>query len=73
MSVPIIRGKEIIEQQQLPEDPEYEKKLVELRDKMGKFRHPRLSPLDRGWSGNKMPGRSIGPPDPIGEGMNHYY
>lgn len=27
----------------------------------------KLSPLERGWSGTKMPGRSIGPPDPIGE------
>lgn len=25
----------------------------------------RLNPLDRGWSGAKMPGRSIGAPDPI--------
>lgn len=27
----------------------------------------KLSPLERGWSGNKMPGRSIGPPDPVGD------
>lgn len=27
----------------------------------------KLSPLERGWSGAKMPGRSIGPPDAIGE------
>lgn len=34
---------------------------------MGKYKHPRLSPIERGWSGTKMPGRSIGAPDPIGE------
>lgn len=27
----------------------------------------KLNPLERGWSGNKMPGRSIGEPDAIGE------
>lgn len=27
----------------------------------------KVSPLDRGWSGNKMPGRSLGAPDPINE------
>lgn len=69
MSSPIIRGKELIERQQLPEDPDREKKLIELRDKMGTFKYPRLSPIERGWSGSKMPGRSIGPPDPIGEGI----
>lgn len=30
-------------------------------------RFQKLTSLERGWSGNKMPGRSIGPPDPIGE------
>jgi len=67
LSAPIIRGKELVEQQKLPEDPEREKKLVQLRDQMGNIRHPKLSPLERGWSGAKMPGRSIGPPDAVGE------
>ena len=34
---------------------------------MSGFRSNRISPLERGWSGYKMPGRSIGPPDTIGE------
>lgn len=44
-------------------------KLIKLRDSMTKFRRLRLSPIERGWSGAKMPGRSIGPPDPVGEGI----
>ncbi|GJQ80194.1 mRpS5 [Trypoxylus dichotomus] len=67
LSVPIIRGKELVEQQKLPEDPEREKKLIQLRDSMGTFKYAKLSPMERGWTGAKMPGRSIGPPDPIGE------
>ncbi|CAH1110814.1 unnamed protein product [Psylliodes chrysocephalus] len=67
LSAPIIRGKELVEQHQLPEDPEREKKLVQLRDQMGIVKRQKLSPIERGWSGSKMPGRSIGGPDPIGE------
>lgn len=45
-------------------------KLIKLRDSMTKFRRLKLNPIERGWSGTRMPGRSIGPPDPIGEGMH---
>lgn len=34
---------------------------------MATFRRIKLSPLERGWSGKKLGGRSIGPPDPIGD------
>ncbi|PSN34288.1 hypothetical protein C0J52_26005 [Blattella germanica] len=67
LTVPILRGREVVKQQQLPEDPERENKLIQLRNEMGVFRSLKLSPLERGWSGNRMPGRSIGPPDPRGE------
>lgn len=68
LTAPIIRGKEIVEQQQLNEDPERQARLNQLRDQMGSQRRPKLSPIERGWTGAKMPGRSIGPPDPVGEG-----
>lgn len=67
LNAPIIRGKELVTQQQLPRDPEREKKLIKLRDSMGFFRVLKINPMDRGWSGSKMPGRSIGPPDAVGE------
>ncbi|EFX85562.1 hypothetical protein DAPPUDRAFT_98818 [Daphnia pulex] len=67
LNSPIIQGKELIQQQKLPDDPEREAKLLKLRDEMGAFRLLRLSPLDRGWSGPKLPGRSVGRPDPVGE------
>lgn len=68
LTAPIIRGRELVEQQKLPPDEEREKRLIQLRDQMGTHRRIKLSPIERGWSGAKMPGRSIGPPDPIGEG-----
>lgn len=68
LTAPVIRGKELVEQQRLPDDPEREKKLIEIRSKMGGHRRMKLSPIERGWTGAKLPGRSIGPPDPVGEG-----
>ncbi|XP_014259235.1 28S ribosomal protein S5, mitochondrial [Cimex lectularius] len=67
LTTPVFRGKELVEQQQLPPDPEREEKLLKLRNSMGVFRRLKLLPSERGWSGNRLPGRSIGPPDPIGD------
>nr|CAG4649329.1 EOG090X0689 [Scapholeberis mucronata] len=67
LNSPIIQGKELIQQRKLENDPEREAKLLKLRDEMGAFRILRLGPLERGWSGAKLPGRSIGAPDPVGE------
>ncbi|XP_014288372.1 small ribosomal subunit protein uS5m [Halyomorpha halys] len=67
LTTPVIRGREIIQQMQLPEDPEREAKILKMRNEMGQFKRIKLLPIDRGWSGNKLPGRRVGPPDPIGE------
>ncbi|CRK92370.1 CLUMA_CG005908, isoform A [Clunio marinus] len=67
LSAPIIRGRELVHRQTLPPDPEHEAKIIKLRESASGKRFNRLTPLERGWSGSKMPGRSIGPPDPIGE------
>lgn len=67
LNAPVVRGRELVKREELPEDKEREANLIKLRDSMGFRRMGRLSPIDRGWSGNKMPGRSIGAPDPIGD------
>ncbi|XP_022236871.1 28S ribosomal protein S5, mitochondrial-like isoform X2 [Limulus polyphemus] len=68
LNAPVLRGREVVERRELPPDKDREEKLLKMRDEMGAFKPLRLSPLERGWSGTKMPGRSIGIPDPIGEG-----
>lgn len=67
LNAPVIKGRELVQQQKLPDDPDRDARLRKLRDEMGGFRHLKLSPIDRGWSGSKMPGRSIGAPDAIGD------
>ncbi|XP_043272938.1 28S ribosomal protein S5, mitochondrial [Venturia canescens] len=66
LTQPIMRGKELVQQKALPEDPERMTKLVKLRDSMKTYKRVKVSPLERGWTGGKPGGRSIGPPDPIG-------
>lgn len=71
LTQPIMRGKELVQQKELPEDPERDAKLIKLRDSMQGGRRVRLSPLERGWTGGKPGGRSIGPPDPVGAGTSN--
>lgn len=69
LNAPIVRGRELVEQKQLPENPEREKQIFKLRDSIQKKRRVKLHPLERGWTGGKPGGRKIGPPDPVGTGF----
>ncbi|XP_015171965.1 PREDICTED: 28S ribosomal protein S5, mitochondrial [Polistes dominula] len=67
LNVPVIHGKEILQQHKLPEDPERQEKLIKLRDSMSKARRIKLSPLERGWTSYRPGGMKIGPPEPVGD------
>ncbi|CAH1791852.1 unnamed protein product [Owenia fusiformis] len=67
LNAPVIKGRQVIRQEELPPDPTKMEELNKFRDKMSTFRHLPLPTLQRGWSGNRFPGQSVGPPDPIGE------
>ncbi|XP_032592806.1 28S ribosomal protein S5, mitochondrial [Drosophila grimshawi] len=67
LNTPILRGNELIQQQKQSENLDREKNIISLRDSVGNFKQTKLNSIDRGWSGTKMPGRSTGPPDAVGE------
>ncbi|XP_055935107.1 28S ribosomal protein S5, mitochondrial-like [Argiope bruennichi] len=67
LNAPVIQGREVLRQIELPPDEERQKRILELRDKSIARRSFKLHPLEKGWTGNKLPGRSLGPPDPVGE------
>lgn len=67
LNAPIIQGREVLRQQLLPPDEDREKRLLEIRNKLGVRKRLKIHPLERGWSGTKLHGRSLGPPDPIGD------
>lgn len=72
LNAPIVQGREVLRQQSLPPDEDRERRLIEIRNKLAIRKRPKIHPLERGWSGNRLPGRSLGPPDPVGDG-NFFY
>ncbi|XP_049306068.1 28S ribosomal protein S5, mitochondrial [Bactrocera dorsalis] len=69
LNAPIVRGKTLIQQERLSEVNNMDRNINKIRDLMGTYRIAKVNSIDRGWSGAKMPGRSIGPPDAINEEM----
>ena len=67
LNAPIMQGRDVVKRRQLPPNPEYQEQLVKIRDELSKVKYPKLAPLERGWSGNRFPGQSIGPPEPFGD------
>ncbi|KAH7645245.1 28s ribosomal protein s5 [Dermatophagoides farinae] len=60
-----IMGSEIVQIKELKADPAYKENLIKIRDQMEKRKRAYVHPLERGWSGTKLLGKWIGPPDPI--------
>ena len=73
LNTPVIRGREVMTRKQLPPNPERSQEIVRMRDQMSRIRYTALPPLLRGFSGNRFPGQSIGPPDPVGDCKYFYY
>ncbi|KAK7104937.1 small ribosomal subunit protein uS5m-like [Littorina saxatilis] len=67
LNAPVIKGKEVVNIKQLPPDPERESRMMEMRDRGSQFRSFKVPALQRGWTGAKFPGTSVGPPDPVGD------
>lgn len=66
LNAPVFRGNEVVRQQLLEPNHDRQRRLLELRDNMQQLRRRAIHPLERGWSGPKLGGRKLGPPDPVG-------
>ncbi|XP_076666179.1 mitochondrial ribosomal protein S5 [Andrena cerasifolii] len=67
LNAPIMRGDYLVKQHKLPENPEREKELQQLQSQSSILKRMKQLALERGWSGGRMGGRKLGPPDPIDE------
>ncbi|XP_064601858.1 small ribosomal subunit protein uS5m-like isoform X2 [Liolophura sinensis] len=65
LNAPVIKGKEVIQIKKQPPNPEFDTEIQKIRDKMNVFRVMKVPPLQRGWTGARFPGMSMGPPDPV--------
>ncbi|XP_074656446.1 small ribosomal subunit protein uS5m-like [Tubulanus polymorphus] len=70
LNAPVLKGREIVQQKELPANPERMQQLIKIRESMHKPRVLSLPGLIRGYAGTRWPGMSIGPPDPI---MDHKF
>ena len=62
LNAPVLKGREVVQQKKLPQDKNYLINLLKVRNEMDTYRRSKQHPLERGWSGAKMGGKSIGPP-----------
>ncbi|KAL5008279.1 hypothetical protein ScPMuIL_013860 [Solemya velum] len=67
LNAPVMKGRELVKIRKEAPNQQRIEELQKLRDKSSKFRQSKIPALQRGWTGAKFPGRSIGPPDPIGD------
>lgn len=65
LNAPVFQGKQRVEQQKLPQNKDYLTEILKIRNEMDTYHKRLMHPLDRGWSGSRVVGRWIGPPDAI--------
>lgn len=65
LNAPVVAGRQSFTIRALGEDDKFDENILKARSRMRRFSAAKVHPLDRGWSGNKMGGRWIGPPDPV--------
>ncbi|XP_076637664.1 mitochondrial ribosomal protein S5 [Colletes latitarsis] len=61
----LIRLDTLIPQKPIPLNPSGEAEVLTTENEYSTRKRQKISSLDRGWSGSKLGGRKLGPPDPI--------
>lgn len=52
----VVKGREVVEIKQMPQDDSYSQNLVEIRNQLDTYMKVRVNPLSRGWSGGSPHG-----------------
>ncbi|XP_029646154.1 28S ribosomal protein S5, mitochondrial [Octopus sinensis] len=65
LNAPVMKGKKLLNVESLPHNPDRKEQIQKVRDRFQRSRHLKIPALQRGWTGRRMPGMSIGPPDPL--------
>lgn len=65
LNAPIMKGKKLLNVESLPPNPDRMEQIQKVRERFQRSRHLKIPALQRGWTGRRMPGMSIGPPDPL--------
>ena len=70
LNAPVVQGREIVPIVEKLPDPVYEKRLLEVRNRLDRFRRLSIPPNERGFTGGSPAGKSLGRPDPINESVH---
>ena len=69
LNSPVAQGREIVSIMERPPDPMREERLLEVRNRLDRFRRLSIPPNERGFTGGSPAGKSLGVPEPINEGL----
>ncbi|CAF3853787.1 unnamed protein product [Adineta steineri] len=67
LNAPIIQGRDIVPIMERPPDPTREQRLLEVRNRLDRFRRLSIPPSERGFTGGSPAGKSLGNPEPMNE------
>ncbi|CAF1608648.1 unnamed protein product [Rotaria sp. Silwood1] len=67
LNAPVVQGRDIIPITEKPPDPMHQQRLLDVRNRLDRFRRLSIPPSERGFTGGSPAGKSLGQPDPINE------
>ncbi|CAF1058203.1 unnamed protein product [Rotaria sordida] len=67
LNAPVFQGRDIVPIVEKPSDPMYQQRLLDVRNRLDRFRRLSIPPNERGFTGGSPAGKSLGQPDPINE------
>lgn len=69
LNAPLIQGREVLPIMERPPDPMREQRLLEVRNRLDRFRRLSIPPSERGFTGGSPAGKSLGQPESIHESI----
>ena len=67
LNAPLLQGDRMVPIVEKPSDPMHEQNLLEVRNRLDRFRRLSIPPNERGFTGGNPAGKSLGQPEPINE------
>ncbi|CAF0914416.1 unnamed protein product [Adineta ricciae] len=67
LNAPVVQGREPVPIVERPPDPMREQRLLEVRNRLDRFRRLSIPPSERGFTGGSPAGKSLGQPESINE------
>ena len=69
LNAPVVQGREPVPIVERPPDPMREQRLLEVRNRLDRFRRLSIPPSERGFTGGSPAGKSLGQPESINESI----